>query len=120
MSSPHILNGPGAVPAEQLPLSLPPPTLSPRARAPGNAETPPWRGFWRRVPATDSSDDLMADDEVLGEDEYPPYVTTPAERHRWDMARQAALRVAEDIEGDDTTVWLATRSLYNSDIPTDT
>lgn len=48
----------------------------------------------------------------------PPHVTTPAERHPWDMARQAALRVVEDIKGDDTTVWLATRSLNcSSDIP---
>ena len=61
----------------------------------------------------------MVDDEPLDGDQYPPYVTTPVERHRWDIARQAALRVVEEIEGDDTTVWLATRSLYWSDIPTD-
>ena len=61
----------------------------------------------------------MVDQESLGEDQYPPYVNTPAERHRWDMSRQAALRVVEEIEGDDTTVWLATRALFNSDIPTE-
>ena len=75
--------------------------------------------MFRRVPATDSSHDLMVDDESFGEDQYPLDVTTPAERHRWDMSRQAALRVVQEIEGDDLTVWLATRSLYNSDISTD-
>ncbi|MBK8293662.1 MAG: hypothetical protein IPK93_02385 [Solirubrobacterales bacterium] len=44
---------------------------------------------------------------------------TEAERHRWDMAAQAAAHVVEEIEGDETTLMLATRSLYESDIPTD-
>jgi hypothetical protein len=57
--------------------------------------------------------------ERLPEHRYPTYVKTEAERHRWDMASQMAARVAEEIGGDATTVWLATRSLYRSDIPTD-
>ena len=57
--------------------------------------------------------------EQLPEHEYPPYVKTEAERHRWDMAGRMAERVAEEIGGDATTVWLATRSLYRSDIPTE-
>ena len=57
--------------------------------------------------------------EQLPEDRYPPYVKTEAERHRWDIASRMAARVAEEIGGDATTVWLATRSLYRSDIPTD-
>ena len=43
---------------------------------------------------------------------------TEAERHRWDMATQAAIKVVEEIDGDETTLLLATRSLYESDIPT--
>jgi hypothetical protein len=57
--------------------------------------------------------------EQLPEHRYPSYVKTEAERHRWDMASRMAERVAEEIGGDATTVWLATRSLYGSDIPTD-
>ena len=68
---------------------------------------------------SDSEDDPVDSADASGEAQYPPDVNSPAERHRWDMARQAALRVAESIEGDDTTILLATRSLYESDIPTD-
>lgn len=50
---------------------------------------------------------------------YPSWVRTEAERHRWDLARQAAANVAAEIDGDEATVLLATRSLYLSDIPTD-
>ena len=50
---------------------------------------------------------------------YPSDVTTGAERRRWDLAERMAVRVAQDIGGDQQTVWLATRSLYNSDSPTD-
>jgi len=49
----------------------------------------------------------------------PSYVVTEAERHRWDLAEQTARHVAEDTGGDEATVWLATRSLYKSDIPTE-
>lgn len=49
---------------------------------------------------------------------YPPYVLTPEQRRRWDAAEAAARRVAEEIGGNEETVWLATRSLYKSDIPT--
>jgi hypothetical protein len=75
--------------------------------------------MFRRAPAADPSDEPMVGDDSSGEDQYPQIVATPAERHRCDTARQAALRVAEGIEGDETTVWLATGSLYRSDIPTD-
>jgi len=46
-------------------------------------------------------------------------VVTEAERHRWDMATAAAVQVVEELEGDETTLLLATRSLCESDIPTD-
>ena len=59
------------------------------------------------------------EDEQDPEHEYPPYVRTEAERHRWDMASRMAAWVAGEIGGDAATVWLATRSLYRSDIPTD-
>jgi hypothetical protein len=57
--------------------------------------------------------------EQTDEYRYPPYVRTEAERHRWDMAGRWAVWVSEEIGGDATTVWLATRSLYRSDIPTE-
>ena len=57
--------------------------------------------------------------EQLPEYRYPPYVRTGAERHRWDPASRWAVWVSEEIGGDATTVWLATRSLYRSDIPTE-
>lgn len=50
---------------------------------------------------------------------YPHGVETPEQRKRWDAARLAAIKLAEGIEGDEYTVYLATRSLYNSDIPTE-
>jgi len=34
------------------------------------------------------------------------------------MASRAAVRAAAEIGGDDATIWMATRSLYRSDIPT--
>ena len=50
---------------------------------------------------------------------YPDGVRTPEQRKRWDVARLAAIKLAQDIEGDEYTVYLATRSFYNSDIPTE-
>ena len=50
---------------------------------------------------------------------YPDGVRTPEQRKRWDVARLAAIKLAQDIEGDEYTVYLATRSLYNSDVPTE-
>jgi hypothetical protein len=44
---------------------------------------------------------------------------TDEQKRRWDFAEAMARKVAEEIGGDETTVWLATRSLYKSDIPTD-
>ena len=50
---------------------------------------------------------------------YPDCVKTPEQRRRWDVARLAPINVAEGIGGDEYTVYLATRSLYKSDIPTE-
>jgi hypothetical protein len=49
---------------------------------------------------------------------YPSYVRTEDDRHRWDLARQAAENVAAEIGGDGVTALLVTWSLYLSDIPT--
>ena len=49
---------------------------------------------------------------------YPPYVVTDEQKRRWNAAKAMARQLAEEIGGDETTVWLATRSLYKSDIPT--
>ena len=51
--------------------------------------------------------------------QYPDFFRTPEERKRWDAARLATIKLAGDIEGDEYTVYLATRSLYNSDVPTE-
>lgn len=49
---------------------------------------------------------------------YPSYVVTDEQKRRWVIAGKAAAKVAAENGGNDATVWLATRSLYNSDIPT--
>ena len=49
---------------------------------------------------------------------YPEYVRTESERTRWDVSREAAAVVARGLGGDEFTVLLATRSLYESDIAT--
>jgi hypothetical protein len=67
---------------------------------------------WRRL-------DSRPNDRSRSGRPYPPYVTTEADRRRWDLSEQAARRVAANIGGDEATIWLATRSLYRSDIPTD-
>lgn len=54
----------------------------------------------------------------MAENPYPPYVVTPEQKRRWDAASAAARNVAAGIGGNERTVWLATRSLYKSDIPT--
>lgn len=51
--------------------------------------------------------------------EYPDYVQTAEEKRRWDLCREAAEGVRKMVGGNAETVWLATRSLYKSDIPTD-
>lgn len=56
--------------------------------------------------------------EPVPEPVYPSCVRTEADRHRWDLASQAAANVVAEIGGDEVTVLLATRSLYRSDIPT--
>ncbi len=48
---------------------------------------------------------------------YPPYITAaPAER-RWDLALAIAREQFGDL--DEAAVWMATRSIYRSEIPTD-
>lgn len=50
--------------------------------------------------------------------DYPDYVTTDEQKRRWRLSIASAEKFARDTGGDATTVWLATRSFYNSDIPT--
>ncbi len=56
--------------------------------------------------------------------QYPPYVQTTEQRRRWDYCRANSIlycgengQPAENTESED--VWMMTRSLYRSDIPTD-
>jgi hypothetical protein len=48
--------------------------------------------------------------------EYPPFVTSQADRERWDYSKG----VAEAYFGDlgDEAVWGAIRAIFNSDMPT--
>jgi hypothetical protein len=50
--------------------------------------------------------------------EYPRYVQTAEQKRRWRASIAAAEKFAAQSGGDATSVWLATRSLYKSDIPT--
>lgn len=50
--------------------------------------------------------------------QYPPYVTTAAERERWDLAEGIARQMFGDAGPDH--VWMATRSIYQGPIPTRT
>jgi hypothetical protein len=52
------------------------------------------------------------------EPSYPPYVTTAAERERWNLAEGLARRMFGD--GSPYDVGHATRSIYRSEIPTRT
>ena len=62
---------------------------------------------WRHAPNTPPE---------LPAESYPPYVSTAAERRRW----EAAVAIAEQVfEGDSVGVWMAARSIYRSGIPTD-
>lgn len=61
----------------------------------------------------------MADDDRESAEGFPPFVFTEEQKRRWVLSAAAARRVAEQIGGDELTVFLATRSLHNSDIPTD-
>jgi hypothetical protein len=50
---------------------------------------------------------------------YPPWVTSAEERHRWDLCLAVARQLFLDPQaGSASDVWLATRSLYQSDLPT--
>lgn len=48
--------------------------------------------------------------------EYPPFVTTPEARERWDFSKA----IAEDLFGDlgEEAVWGATRVIYSSELAT--
>ena len=49
---------------------------------------------------------------------YPPYVVTSEQRHRWDLAHAIAELVFGDT-GDAAAVWMAARTVYRLDLPTD-
>jgi hypothetical protein len=49
----------------------------------------------------------------------PPYVTSAAERRRWDLAQAIARALFEDEAGTDpAAIWMATRAVYRSRIKT--
>ncbi len=48
---------------------------------------------------------------------YPPYVAGAAAERRWDLAFAIAREHFGDL--DEAAVWMATRSIYRSEIPTD-
>lgn len=52
----------------------------------------------------------------------PPYVQTPEGRDRWTVCAGIVTRLSELLEpsgrADPRFVWVGTRALYNSDIPT--
>lgn len=53
---------------------------------------------------------------------YPGYVQTPEQRRRWDMCAHMVTELAAYYEGgraDARFVWVGTRALYNSDIPSE-
>lgn len=50
---------------------------------------------------------------------YPPFVgEDEASRQRWDLSVGCAMK-SLGVRGDSSEAWLAARSLYESDIPTD-
>lgn len=53
--------------------------------------------------------------KVTQERHYPPYVTTEAERERWDLAVGIAVELFGGVGPDH--VWMATRSIYRGSIP---
>lgn len=61
--------------------------------------------------------------EFWGDDVYPPYVVTAAERHRWEVCHDLAMKVASTFgtgsAADLQAVWHLERELYYSDRPTD-
>ena len=60
--------------------------------------------------------------ELWGSEVYPPYVTTPEERQRWDLCHQIATTMSEVNEpsgvADPRFVWFMERQLWASDLPT--
>jgi hypothetical protein len=61
------------------------------------------------VPELDGSRLQRAQDK-----QYPPYVRTDEQRRRWELAAGIA-RLLFDVEAD---VWVATRTIYRSPLPT--
>jgi hypothetical protein len=49
---------------------------------------------------------------------YPPYVRSATEKRRWNLAAAIAKGLFADL-GDPASLWMATRVIYRSDIPTD-
>ncbi len=47
---------------------------------------------------------------------YPPWVQTPEERERWRLAEAIARQI---FAGDgEAAIWMATRAVYQGDLPT--
>lgn len=51
-----------------------------------------------------------------GDPPYPPYVVTSEDQRRWDLAQGIARSIFE--EDGPAAIWLATRSIYKSGLPT--
>ena len=49
---------------------------------------------------------------------YPEEVVSEDQKRRWRLSIKSAEKFARNAEGDETTIWMATRSFYNSDMPT--
>jgi hypothetical protein len=47
---------------------------------------------------------------------HPPYVESAEERRRWDLCEAIAEALFGDL--DRASVWMATRAIYRSDLPT--
>lgn len=54
----------------------------------------------------------------LEPEQYPPYIVTPEQKRRWNLCAAIAERDFGGEDGDPATAWMATRSLYQSDMPT--
>jgi hypothetical protein len=54
--------------------------------------------------------------ELGGQTPYPPYIESAEERRRWDLCEGIGEALFGDL--DPASVWLATRAIYRSDVPT--
>lgn len=58
----------------------------------------------------------MAQSDTEVSPQRPPHIHDDADEHRWDLCRVVAERM---YPGDEALIWQTTRSLYDSDIPTE-